>query len=237
MHPSTKIEPWKIDNIRFIGFMDIMGFKDLVTRKSHDEVKYILNTMVSLNKSLESVFGKQKVKVEDQSKSESRIRSVTFSDSIMFISQDDSLEDFIQISFALSIFQEASLQRGAPTKGAMSLGMLTADFENSIFFGQPLIDAYLLQDQLKYYGIIADNKIEEYIINKNRQLKQNEPKVDRAFIKLKTPFKSGSITHYNLHLDSVSQEQFEDLYKNVSGEPRKYVDNTIEMFKLMNPKP
>jgi hypothetical protein len=47
--------------------------------------------------------------------------------------------------------------------------------------------------------------------------------------------KSGVIMHYNLHLDSVSEDQLEDLYKNVSGEPRKYVDNTIEMFKLMNP--
>jgi len=215
--------------------MDIMGFKDLVARKPHDEVKYMLNTMVSLNKSLESVFGKPRIKVEDRDKLESRIRSVTFSDSIMFISQDDSLDDFIQISFALSIFQEASLQRGAPTKGAMSIGMLTADFENSIFFGQPLIDAYLLQDQLKYYGIVADNKIEEYIIDKNRKLKPNEPRVDRAFVKLRAPFKSGNIMHYNLHLDSVSPGQLEDLYKSVSGEPRKYVDNTIEMFKLMNP--
>ena len=235
MHPSTKIETWKNDNIRFIGFMDIMGFKDLVARKSHEDVKYMLNIMVSLNKSLESVFGKPRVKVEDRKKLESRIKSVTFSDSILFISQDDSVEDFLQISFALSIFQEASLQRGAPTKGAMSLGMLTADFDNSIFFGQPLIDAYLLQDQLKYYGIIADNKVEEYIIDKNRKLSPNEPRVDRAFIKLKTPLKGGTITHYNLHLDSVSSEQLEDLYKSVSGEPRKYVDNTIEMFKLMNP--
>lgn len=235
MHPTTKIEPWQIDNVRFIGFMDIMGFKDLVARKSHEEVKSMLNNMVSLNKSLESVFGKPRVKVADREKLESRIKSVSFSDSIMFISQDDSLEDFIQISFALSIFQEASLQRGAPTKGAMSLGMLTVDFDNSIFFGQPLIDAYLLQDQLKYYGIVADNKIEEYIIDKNRNLKPNEPKVDRSFVKLKTPFKSGNIMHYNLHLDSVNPEQLEDLYKSVSGEPRKYVDNTIEMFKLMNP--
>ena len=59
------------------------------------------------------LFGKPRVKIEDRKKLESRIRSISFSDSIMFISQDDSLEDFIQISFALSIFQEASLQRGA----------------------------------------------------------------------------------------------------------------------------
>jgi hypothetical protein len=236
MHPSTKIESWKDDNIRFIGFMDIMGFKDLVTRKSHEEVKYMLNTLVSLNKSLESVFGKPNVKTADREKIESRIRSVTFSDSIMFFSQDDSLEDFLQISYALSIFQEASLQRGAPTKGAISLGMLTADFKNSVFFGQPLIDAYLLQDQLKYYGIVADNKVEEYIIDKNRKLEPGEPRVDRAFVRLKTPFKSGSILHYNIHLDSVSGEQLENLYKSVSGESRKYVDNTIEMFNLMNKK-
>lgn len=234
MYPTSKTESWKTDNIRFIGFMDIMGFKDLVSRKPHQDIKEMLQTLVSLNKTLESVFGKPRIKNKNEKEIISRIRSTTFSDSILFISQDDSIEDFKQMSYALCIFQEASLQRGAPTKSAMSLGFLTADFENSIFFGQPLIDAYLLQDQLNYYGIIADNKIEEFIINTNRKLNQDQPKIDRAFKRLKTPLKSGSIMHYNLHLDSVSSEQLEDLYKNVSGEPRKYVDNTVEMFRLMN---
>jgi hypothetical protein len=32
---------------------------------------------------------------------------------------------------------------------------MTLDYEKSIFFGQPLVDAFLLQDELKFYGIVV----------------------------------------------------------------------------------
>ena len=35
---------------------------------------------------------------------------------------------------------------GTPPRGAISLGTVTADFEHSIFFGQPVVDAYLLDE-------------------------------------------------------------------------------------------
>jgi hypothetical protein len=33
-----KNDEWKIDCNRFVGFMDVMGFKDMIARKSHEEV-------------------------------------------------------------------------------------------------------------------------------------------------------------------------------------------------------
>ena len=42
---------------------------------------------------------------------------------------------------------------------------MTLDTKNSIFFGQPLIDSYLLQDELCFYGIIGHASAEEAIMS------------------------------------------------------------------------
>ncbi|MEZ4922165.1 MAG: hypothetical protein R2780_03250 [Crocinitomicaceae bacterium] len=133
----------------------------------------------------------------------------------------------------MSIFQEAAIQRGAPTKGAISYGRFTADFEKSIFYGQPLIDAYLLQDELYYYGIIADNNVQAFL-GQNDKIETSE--VDHYFLWTETPLKRGMVNHLNIKLDSLTEDQLNDLYNHVSGSVRKYVDNTIKMYELMNKK-
>jgi len=226
---------WEEDRIRFVGFMDVMGFKDMIARKSHDEVKQMLLQMSYMKDILQKVVVSP---FEDRrnNKREQRIRSVTFSDSVLFVTRDDSFDDLFTLATVLAIFQEAAIQRGAPTKGAISVGKLTANFDKSIFFGQPLIDAYQLQDEVFYYGVILDNKVESKIIEGLRNKQLNKELIESHFIKLQTPLKSGKINHYNIKLDSLTEDQLEDMYKGVSGSVRKYVDNTIEMYELMQKK-
>lgn len=164
------------------------------------------------------------------------MKSITFSDSILFITKDESLSDLLFLSSILGIFQIAAIQGGFPAKGAISFGRLTADFQSSIFYGQPLIDAYLLQEQLSYYGVVIDNEAEAKIID---SLSKNEIKqelIEEHFHRIPTPFKSGKVYHYNVRLRNLTQNQISDMYKTVSGGVRKYVDNTIEMYESMNGK-
>lgn len=48
-----------------------------------------------------------------------------------------------------------------PFRGSIAYGEMTVDLENSIFFGQPLIDAYLLGEQLQSYGIACHASAEK----------------------------------------------------------------------------
>lgn len=233
---ATENEAWKVDCKRYVGFMDVMGFKDMVARKTHEEIGQMLHQMSSMKSTLQKVITNPFKKANEKIEREERVKSITFSDSVLFVTKDDSLSDLFALSLVLEIFQEAAIQRGAPTKGALSLGRLTADFENSIFYGQPLIDAYLLQDQLNYYGVIVDNEVESKIINSIRNKDVKQELIEAQFYKLPTPLKSGKVQHYNIRLSNLTEEQKEDMYKTVSGTVRKYVDNTIEMYNLMNKK-
>lgn len=222
-------DDWEVDCDRFIGFIDIMGFKDLVARRPHQEIKHMLLQMNQTRSILLNLLGK---KHKDGSENQdTRIRSVSFSDSVLFITKSNSPKDLFNLSVAMGICQEATIQSGLPTKGAISHGTLTADFDRSIFFGQPLIDAYLLQDQLYYYGIIVDNnaeaRLKKIIHEKNDDFPYNH------FINLSTPLKNGKVIHFNLKLKNIQDDQLDYLYNSVSGQARKYVDNTIEIYNVM----
>ncbi|MCU0421717.1 MAG: hypothetical protein MUC81_02810 [Bacteroidia bacterium] len=229
-------QEWKVDCKRYVGFMDVIGFKDMVARKSHEEVGQMLQKMSFMKDILQKIIASPLKKIDKKFEREQRVKSVTFSDSVLFVTKDDSLSDLLVLSSVLEIFQEAAIQRGAPTKGAISFGRLTADFEKSIFYGQPLIDAYLLQDQLHYYGIIVDNEAEARIIDSLRLKQIDESLIKGHFYRLATPLKSGKVQHYNVRLSNLEEEQIEDMYKTVSGSVRKYVDNTIVIYELMNKK-
>ncbi|MFC2185691.1 hypothetical protein ACFCT7_00145 [Fulvivirgaceae bacterium LMO-SS25] len=233
---TKNTDDWSIDCNRYVGFIDVMGFKDMVARKNHEEVGQMLHQMSFMKDILQKVVVSPFKKVDENFKREERVKSITFSDSVLFVTKDDSLSDLLVLSSVLEIFQEAAIQRGAPTKGAISYGRLTADFEKSIFYGQPLIDAYLLQDQLYYYGIVLDNEVESILIDNLRNEKIEKQLIEGHFFKMPTPFKSGKVQHYNVRLGNLIEEQKEDLYKTISGSVRRYVDNTIEIYDLMNKK-
>lgn len=224
-------DDWEDDCNRYIGFIDIMGFKDLVARRPHQEIKHMLLQMNQTRRILLKILGRDHK--AGTVKEDTRVRSISFSDSIVFVTKSDLPEDLFNLSVALKICQEAAIQSGLPTKGAISHGKLTIDFDRSIFFGQPLIDAYLLQEQLFYYGIIADNNAEARL--KTLMEEKSGDFEHNHFIRLSTPLKSGKVNHFNVRLNSIQADQLDYLYDSVSGTARKYVDNTIEIYNLMNP--
>jgi hypothetical protein len=229
---KSNSDDWEDDCLRFVGFIDIMGFKDMVARYPHEDIKHILLQMNQTRTILLKLLGsKSGIFVNTKDQSDIRVRSFTFSDSVVFITKSDLDIDLLYLSVAMCICQEASIQSGVPTKGAISHGKLTADFEKSIFFGQPIIDAYLLQEQLFYYGVIVDNNAEallkKFIEEKSSHLDPNH------FVRISTPLKNGKVSHFNLRLRNLQEDQLDYLYNSVSGQPRKYVDNTIEIYKEM----
>jgi len=104
-----------------------------------------------------------------------------------------------------------------------------------------LIDAFLLQDSLTYYGCVLDNNVETYI-------KRSEVSAytKKWYIKYNTPFKLATVFHYNLNWlegdlehnenDKLfienKEKELNNYYNTVSGSIRQYVDHTIEFFEF-----
>ena len=167
--------------------------------------------------------------------------TASFSDSMVLFSKDNSPESLDIIASSAAYILHDALLKDIPMKGAIAYGKISVNKEKQIYFGQPLIDAYLLQDEVNYYGIVAHNSLDEYLA----KLDPDMPAI-KLFLETKTPMKSGKITHKNIDwfyfLGNYKNSQTEDkkeilnyylasLRRLVSGSPRRYIDNTLELFE------
>jgi hypothetical protein len=223
---------------RFVAFLDIMGFKNKLLVDGHDDVKKMLMTLHQVLKPIEKIGEINKLK-EKMQNVDSRISSgafpIFFSDSIILISSDKSSGSLlVLLRYIEYVFREA-ISKEIPMKGAIAFSKVTADLDNSIFFGQPLIDAFELQNQLQLYGVVLHNTVEKRFNESDTHKSIKKYDIFRYPVSMKT----GKIMHYvvdwtkllGLAANEDAFEIIEKLYKNVSGKPRIYVDNTLAFLR------
>ena len=88
---------------------------------------------------------------------------------------------------------------------------------------------YLLQEELKYYGIVIHDSIERKV-----EKKAIDSETISKIKWLPTPMRSGLINHYNVDFSEIKLGDLTKLYHTVSGAPRVYVDNTIKQFEAFS---
>lgn len=208
---------------RFVAFLDIMGFKDRVARNEHDDV---LKELEIFQSNISQYVSYHR---------DANIQIALFSDSILIYSQDDtssSLHALADITCHIMMYA-IQQENPIPLKGAIAAGRMTCNQTKQLYFGQALIDAYLLEENVKYYGVLVHHSAEKYLKNNNFP----------EFRDIKAPLKSGEISHYELRWYDTAinpeveeQKRVEDCLANlrltVSDEPRKYIDNTQKVIAL-----
>lgn len=129
---------------------------------------------------------------------------------------------------AVSLMQ-VSMKMGIPIKGVLAQGVFSFETNPNLCFGRPLVDAYLLHDEVYYYGIVVHHTAEKTI--------KDFANDDNPYYKTLTPMKRGRIKHYhlawnllkNLGVGSITDDvhkQLNEIEETVSGGPRAYIDNT-----------
>lgn len=224
------ITDWKVTDNRYVAFFDIMGFKDLVARYTHEEILEKLQLLSAILKFTQQPNGNPVVSnaFKELGLQTDRINFITFSDSIFIFSQEDSKEDLRQLIAVSSILLSFAFLIGIALKGAMSYGKITVDFGSNLFYGQPIIDAYLLHEDLLIYSASLDNNIEKKV-NELQLSKEN-------LYQYHAPFKGGKIRHLLVKPFGKPQptiSSLEKLYEQVSGRPRIYIDHTIDFIKYI----
>lgn len=205
---------------RFVVFLDIMGFKDRVARNAHSEVLRQLETF-------QKVISTYVAEVKSSS-----IHVALFSDSILLFSEDGNKKSLKAIASVTSKIMLAALQQEVPIplKGAIAKGKVTCDTVKQLYFGQALIDAYMLEENVKYYGVLVHHSAEKDA----RRLEGKGFRNAQAFLR------SGSIFHFELDwygaengrgFGKTLEQCLQDLRSSVSDEPRKYIDNTLSMYE------
>ena len=230
---------WNLTCNRFVVYLDLMGFTDTVNRKTHKEIyeKFLfINKLINLSHFY----------LECSEEKNEWFYTSQFSDSIIIISSDDSSISLSLIAVIMQQFIYELIMEGISLKGACAHGEITVDAEKSIFFGQPIIDAYELEKDIHYYGIVCHNSFEKHIIDNTIIDNVIDNKLvtksywEKHFFYSKTKLKSGDIEHANVNWFLHNEDTNEQIYNNVnevlkkirlqvSGKPRIYIDNTLEM--------
>lgn len=218
----------------YILYADIMGFKDRVMRTPHEKLVKDFEDMISR---LEKWFS--------PSKKASTFKVSFFSDSILVV-DENTKDGFNRISKAAAGLMQVALESGFAVKGVISKGDFTYEEKPQLFLGRALVDAFLLEEQLHYYGIVAHHSVEDSIVKWANGWQHAESKRS-PYVLSPTPLKNGDIMHYHLAYNLISRTRetgsdvksahddiiswLEQIRATVSGSPRVYVDKTIQVLE------
>lgn len=226
---------------RFVAFFDILGFKDSVLKEEHDVIYEKLYKLSNHINVLEKPFTGENGEIVA-----SNLKTYNFSDSIIIFSKTDSKEDFNTFYLSAIVLFSKAINMGIPLKGGIAHGKITINQSKKIFFGQPLIDAYQIEEDLKYFGIAVHNSIEKYM-----EKIEVDNKINHFFFEETTPFKSGKIIHKNLNwflayaiekeieiternkVKEVILKKIKEFRLTTSGSPRIYIDNTLNIIESL----
>lgn len=203
-------ENHRVQEVRLVAFLDIMGFKDMVAR----HFSTIEDKLTDLSKF-----------ISDTIREEEGYQYLIFSDSIIIYVSADKENVFQELLERISKIVEKSISLGLPIKGAVAKGECTVCMDTKpFFFGQPIIDAYTLEESVVLYGVVLHNTVEE--------LAEKELAKSKLVFDYKVPLKGGASKHYILSWFAANMEKnvtnLNTIRKTISDSPRRYIDNTMD---------
>lgn len=159
---------------RLILYIDILGFKDLCSRRSAYEVYKEVNSYVEIAKLFEGIPGNEVFK--DISKGFSIIY---FADTIILWQKDsDSPQGIYDLLIYSALIYLFLLARKIPIRGAITYGEFIVkkdkSDEHDIFVGEALIRAYEMENKGRLIGIEIDTPVAKFL--SENPIRDNEGK-------------------------------------------------------------
>lgn len=165
--------PWPIHGERIVAFIDMMGFKNMVDTWSTERL-YGLMTEVfeGVAQITQDVRGSTEFEKDEilYKVNEPLARVSFFSDSIFIASAGCGDGSTLAVIMGALKSYYALLNAGVPCRGGIAKGECVTDFDKSVFFGQALIDAYLLGESLQFHGIAME--VGTFIQNPDEELEE-----------------------------------------------------------------
>ena len=183
----------------FIAFFDVLGFKEFIYNNELPEIKQLFDHL--LRDSQTAVSGEKYIQLNGgivPDLKNQKVNCLHISDSIVFWTNSNTEENFIELVNVCYSFYWRSLQTTFPLRGCLTYGEIdfnpnTFDNINGVKFynysliGKGLVDAYIRSDSIEYAGCILDKLAIEKVSDKLI----NDLIYDQKICMYKVPFKSG----------------------------------------------
>ena len=233
----------------FIAYFDHLGFKDFIERNDFETQK---NGVGNILRDIENAAADGRLKdapygvVADLSKI--TIRIINFSDTIIFWTQDDSVESLIEILKVTHRYNWGATGYFFPARGALAHGEIQpidyshkndiggAYYVNSIF-GKGLIDVYQKAESMDWSGASIDSTV----IKQIELLEIVPEEILKPFAKkYPVPYKDGSRKNeyaFKLVEEPINEEAFKNWSNGIRENFASYnkrVDSEGVQQKLKN---
>lgn len=158
--------------MKYVAFLDILGFKDRIRGLQPEEAKKLIR---AFSQTIFDIFKKKNSDKEnsDKENSNDKIKGYIVSDSVILYSEDDkkdSLEALIKLTREIcekEFIKNSILIRGAIEKGEFDKvpAEERLDLEKGLIVGEAYIKAYLVEDSgsVKAMGVILSEDVYEDI--------------------------------------------------------------------------
>ena len=208
----------------FIAFFDVLGFKEIINNNDLTEMNRLFghllrDTQTALSNE-QFVKSNQSTIIPDLKTQ--KVNCLHVSDSIVFWTNGQTEEDFMDLVSVCHTFYWRSLKTTFPLRGCLTFGEIEffpstinaisgVNFYNYSLYGKGLVDAYTKADSIEYVGCILDN----LAISKVKDSTINKLIYDQKICMYKVPFKSG--------------ENYEHVFR-----PIKYNHNDVSFRNTVN---
>lgn len=226
INPIKQNKPlgWEKSGERLILYADFMGFKERVYSTDHEKLR---KTLEQFNRAWHKRLQPLQMSGE--------LKFVQFSDSVIVIVNGTNAKMFNLLTKAAICLMHEALKIHFGIKGVIAQGVFSFDKENGLYFGRPLVDAYLLHEEIKYYGIVVHHTAENTV--KNNVSRSNPYSKKDVYIE------KGKVAHYHLCWNMLDENMdtkdisvlcnswLDAIEETVSGHPRQYIDKTRDVLK------
>lgn len=223
---------------KFIGYFDYLGFKDFIEKNELDfQIQIMNNNFRDIEDGLaqgKHRQGKNGGYVADLSKS--TLNVINFSDTIVFWTNDDSFDSFLELLQAAHRFNHRSVTMTFPVRGMIvfdelesvafsSTNTVGGTYNINSVFGKGLVKAHLQAEHQQWAGtVIAEDIIDKFKADGIDIEQALKPFAQRYRIPYKPPFKI-PYEEYALKLVTSINDEF---FRNVS---KGIVDNFSQYNK------
>jgi hypothetical protein len=150
-----------IATVRFVSFLDILGFADYIERTLLSEALRIFGFVNE--KILPTALKLGMLPLEGAAtqteKETPSLHVFSFSDTFVLVSADESLDSFCRIIAGTAILSRMLFAAGLPVRGAVTFGEAEFVSGTNHLIGRAIIRAARLEKAQNWFGIVLDSEI------------------------------------------------------------------------------
>lgn len=137
---------------RYIAFLDILGFKDMIENLSHEEMIEFYQTIIEA-KNDAIKHSTERIAMQSSVTPDTGIHAVLMSDSIIIYTEGDYWYNYVRIVLATQFITARAIRHGYTLRGAIGCGKVYINTTDDIaVMGKTFVDVYLRSEEQQWHG-------------------------------------------------------------------------------------